>query len=158
MIRALAITATLMFSIAAHAEVTVAEPWSPPSKNPMMGAAYMQLTSTKDCTLVAAKSDASEHVELHDVIEDNGVFRMRKQDAITLAANTATTLAPGGMHMMLIGLNGPLNDGESYDVTLQFKGCDVKEKRVSVPISNAQWKAHVKQGGTAASSHDHHEH
>ena len=48
-------------------------------------------------------------------------MRMRQVEAIEVAPGTPTVLEPGGLHIMLIGLTGPLVEGESFPLTLDFE-------------------------------------
>lgn len=85
-------------------------------------AAFMTLHNrgSADLVLVGAVSDVSEITELHDHINDNGVMRMRRVPQIDLPAGSSTELKPGSLHVMLIGLKQPLQDGDAVNVTLQF--------------------------------------
>ena len=75
-----------------------------------------------DDWLMAATSDLARKTELHSMTMDNGVMRMRKvEGGIPVPAGQMVTLAPGGYHIMLIGLKAPLNAGQAYDVTLDFR-------------------------------------
>jgi copper(I)-binding protein len=82
----------------------------------------IQNNSAKDDWLIAATSDLARKTELHNMTMDNGVMRMRQvQSGIPVPAGGTVTLAPGGYHIMLIGLKAPLNAGQAYDVTLDFR-------------------------------------
>ena len=87
-------------------------------------AAYMTITNTgeTDDTLVAAAADVSKAVELHTMSMEDGVMRMRQlEDGVPLPASETVTLQPGGLHVMLIGLNDRLEKGESFAMTLTFE-------------------------------------
>jgi copper(I)-binding protein len=67
-----------------------------------------------------------------DTAMSGEVMQMRQVSAIDLPAGTAVSLAPGGYHIMLLGLVSPLEVGQSFDVTLTFAtGPDLV---VSVPV------------------------
>jgi len=91
--------------------------------------------------LVAATSDLARKTELHSMTMDNGVMRMRQvEGGIPVPAGGTVTLAPGGFHIMLIGLKAPLHAGQGYDVTLDFRhagpmtitGTAVKPAEISI--------------------------
>lgn len=88
------------------------------------GAAYGLLVNVgaADDVLVAASSDAAEVVELHEMVMGEGdVMQMRPlEDGIAVPAGGFAELAPGGLHVMLIGLRAPLVAGETMDLTLTF--------------------------------------
>jgi len=100
-------------------------------------AAFMQLTNRGDAAHVdSAKSPVADIVELHTHINDQGVMRMRKIERIDLPAQQAVMLKPGGLHVMLLGLNRDLQVGEEIEVTLVFS--DGSEKRLLVPVKMMQ--------------------
>jgi len=71
--------------------------------------------------LVAASSPKAERVELHSMVMDNGVMRMRAESSLAVPANGSLTLAPGGNHLMLFGLDPAVKAGDRVPVTLTFK-------------------------------------
>src|SRR6056300_810521 len=72
--------------------------------------------------LLAAESSLSRKTELHTMEVTNGVMKMRQIDGgIAIPAGKTIQLAPGGFHVMLIGLKAPLNADEHYQVTLVFE-------------------------------------
>ena len=82
----------------------------------------IQNNGTDDDWLLAANSDLARKTELHSMTMDNGVMRMRRVDSgIKVPAGGTVTLAPGGYHIMLIGLKTPLTAGQAFDVTLEFR-------------------------------------
>jgi copper(I)-binding protein len=87
-----------------------------------VSAAFMMLHNPTAAAraLVAAASPAATTVELHTHQNDGGVMRMRQVERIDVPAGGQTTLAPGGYHVMLIGLTGPLTEGATVPLTLTF--------------------------------------
>lgn len=77
--------------------------------------------SAQSHKLVAATSDASEHVELHEHIKVDGMMRMQQVESIAIPAKTMTALKPGGYHIMLINLKQNLTIGQKVPVTLRFE-------------------------------------
>lgn len=97
-------------------------------------AAYMTLRnngSTPDA-LVAASTDAADLVELHTVIEENGVMKMRPVPQIAIPAAGEQQLRPGGYHVMLIGITRDLEEGDTIDLTLTLEHAGPIE--LSVPV------------------------
>ncbi|MFP4440124.1 MAG: copper chaperone PCu(A)C [Chloroflexaceae bacterium] len=100
-------------------------------------AAYMTLvngSATADA-LISAATDAAEVVELHTVIMEENVMRMRPVEQIEVPANGETELRPGGFHIMLIGLQRDLNAGDGVELTLTFENAG--EVTVSAPVQMA---------------------
>lgn len=86
------------------------------------GAGYVTLRNAgpEPARLVAATSPAARAVELHTHAMEQGVMRMRQVESIELPPGAPVALAPGGLHLMLIGLAAPLRQGERVPVTLRF--------------------------------------
>jgi copper(I)-binding protein len=87
-------------------------------------AAYLSITNhgSKADRLLAVESGLARKTELHTMDVINGVMKMRQIDGgIAIPAGKTIQLAPGGLHVMLVGLKAPLNADDSYQVTLVFE-------------------------------------
>ena len=87
-------------------------------------AAYLSITNhgTTPDRLLDVESSLARKTELHTMAVTNGVMKMRQIDGgIAIPAGKTIQLAPGGFHVMLIGLKAPLNADEHYQVTLVFE-------------------------------------
>lgn len=99
-------------------------PWvrasAPGQKN---GAGYVQIQNKGSQTdrLISATTANVGRVELHTIINENGVAKMRQVQGIEVPAGASATLAPGGFHIMFMGLNAPFKVGEVVPVTLRFE-------------------------------------
>ena len=82
--------------------------------------------------LVGGSSPVARSVEIHTMRMDGAVMRMRRQAAVDIAAEGQTKLAPGGTHLMLVGLGAPLAPGQSFDLALDF--AEAGRKTVSVKV------------------------
>jgi hypothetical protein len=101
-----------------------------------LSSAYMQIVnnSNQDIRFIGAKSSVSPKIEIHEHSMENGLMRMRQVSAIAIKKGEQVTLMPYGFHLMIFGLNKPLKDGETIDLTLQFSGhADVL---VSLPVES----------------------
>lgn len=120
----------------------------------MNSAAFMQLKNEgpEDITLVAAKSQVANNVELHTHTQDNGVMRMRQISEISLPAGEVIKLQPGGMHIMLIGLTQNLSAGENISLSLEFSDGSTQALEVPVqtvmPMDNAGKMQHMHEKKT----------
>lgn len=83
--------------------------------------AFMQLRAAADATLVSAASPVASIVEIHEMKMDGGMMKMNAVDRLPLPAGKAVDLKPGGYHVMLMGLTGPLRAGEIVPLTLTFE-------------------------------------
>ncbi len=118
------------------------------------GAAYLTITNNGSADrLLGAESSVSARTELHTHIKQDGVMRMRHVDAIEVPAGETVMLAPGGDHVMLMGLKAPLKKGQSFELTLVFE----KAGRVPVTVDVAGVGAKAPHGqghgGGHGSSH-----
>ncbi len=114
------------------------------------GGAYISVMSHGDADrLVSATSPVAKRVEIHTHIKDGDVMRMRKVEApLPVTADQPIKMAPGGIHVMLMGLNSPLSSGTSIPVTLVFETAG--EMTVDVPVIKRSTK--VGHGGHSGHS------
>lgn len=97
-------------------------------------AAYLTINNAGAAKkLVKADSNVANAVELHNHVHENGVMKMRQVKDIEVPAKGKATLQPGGLHIMLIGLKAPLQDGQKVPLTLTFD--DGNTKQLDVPVS-----------------------
>ena len=87
------------------------------------GAAYMLIENhtAEDDQLLSAATDVAATVELHESAESGGMMTMTPVSAIPVPANGQVELAPGGLHIMLIGLTRELVAGEDVTLSLTFE-------------------------------------
>ena len=87
-------------------------------------AAYVQITnqgSTPD-RLITAKIEIAKRVEIHSIEMDNGVMRMRPVvGGLPIPAGETVKLAPGGLHIMLMGLTDHLAVGSQHEIVFTFE-------------------------------------
>ncbi len=133
MIRPILIAASLS-AAPVFADVTVVAPWARASilaSRP--GAAYLSLQADTPDTLVSISTPVADRAMIHAVDSDaDGIVRMGALKVLPLAAGEAVTFAPGGMHIMLMGLTEKLVEGESFPLVLTFE--TVGEVTIEVPI------------------------
>lgn len=98
------------------------------------GAAYFTIANASAADrLLEAQSPVADRVELHTHdVDSAGVMRMRQVEAIDLPAGETTALEPGGLHVMLIGLEDRLVEGEAFPLTLVFEKAGAVEVEVAV--------------------------
>lgn len=107
-----------------------------PAQRPM-SAAYVTLCNAGpgEDALIGATSPGVATIEIHETRSAQGVSGMHHEKEIVLPAGEAVTLAPGGRHLMLIGLLGPLDVGATMPITMQFRsGATVT---VDLPVRDA---------------------
>lgn len=120
--------------------IVVTDGWVRATASPtvLTTAAYMTLQnkSDSDDILVGADFPGAAMTELHTSVEENGVMRMDEVDGIDIPAGETAVLAPSGNHIMLMGLEGPLNEGDTVDLLLTFE--QAGEIAVTLPVKKSQ--------------------
>lgn len=116
--------------------VTVADGWVKAAASGMSAAfGEVKNSGTEDVTIDSVTSAASSDVQLHEtVLADSGEMMMQQKDGgFVIPAGGSFVLAPGGNHIMLMGLVDPImagaevtftltfSDGSSYDFTVPAK-------------------------------------
>jgi len=71
--------------------------------------------------LVSVSFSRAKEVQLHEMKMDGDKMMMRQMTGIEIPANGTVELKPGGYHLMLMGLDSPIKDGEQLKMTLQFE-------------------------------------
>lgn len=126
------------------------------------GAVYLTVVNgtAEDDQLAAVSSPVAQAAELHETVDDNGVMRMHHEpEGFAVPAGGALQLAPGGKHVMLIGLTAPLAVGDTIMLTLTF--AHAGEKVVHAPVMEIEGSGHMDhQPGAGmtpapAEEHDH---
>jgi copper(I)-binding protein len=93
------------------------------------GAAYVPLMNNgkEEDALTGAETPVAAEVQFHQTKIENSVAKMRRLKEVKLPPGEKVLFAPGGLHLMLIGLKEPLQDGGRIPLTLHFaKAGDIK--------------------------------
>ena len=69
-------------------------------------------------TIKQITTDAAASVMLHRSTLDNGMMRMGAVEELFVAPGEVLVLAPGGMHVMLMGLRAPLDENQIIYVNI----------------------------------------
>jgi copper(I)-binding protein len=109
---------------AAQSALTVTGAWSratPPGTT--VGAAYLVIDNrgSRSDRLLSVSSPRATRVEVHATVHDGDTARMKRVDPLHVGARERIELAPGGMHLMLMGLDAPLREGEQVPLVLRFE-------------------------------------
>lgn len=129
--------------------ITVSEAWVralPPTQ--ANTAAYLLIDNRGEATasIVGASSDIAERVEFHTTREVDGYQRMEQLSQLELAPGRRLELAPGGTHLMLLGLQRMPSAGEQVQLCLRLGNGD-----------ESCFSAEVRRDG-GQPSHEHHHH
>ncbi len=99
------------------------------------GVAYMDIRNAGDdpVSLVGLRTDVSGMPEIHRTSTDgSGVSSMAPAGDVMIGPGEVVALEPGGLHAMLMRLQAPLREGDSFALQLLFS--DGSEVTVMVPI------------------------
>ncbi|EWT00067.1 hypothetical protein N865_17970 [Intrasporangium oryzae NRRL B-24470] len=91
-------------------------------------------TSPQPVTIVGGTTEVARAVEVHTMVMNaDGTMSMTvKKGGLVVPAGGAATLAPGGDHVMLLGLSRPLSNGE--EITLRMRTADGDDLAWTVPV------------------------
>lgn len=106
-------------------DLEIEHPWSraTPAGAKVAGGYFTIINngSTPD-RLLSISSDVSDKAELHEMSVKDGVMTMRPvTDSLEIPAGGKVALAPGGYHLMFIGLKRQPKQGEKFSATLTFE-------------------------------------
>ncbi|MEO8062795.1 MAG: TonB-dependent receptor [Pseudomonadota bacterium] len=131
--------------------LVIGHPWSPPiAAGRPVGVAYLSITNNGDSadTLTGASSPLAASVQMHQTTLSEGMARMRPLAELTIASRKTVKIEPGGIHLMLVGLNGPLLAGTTFPLTLVFRNAgsitvqiNVEERDAPPAAENAMTQA-----------------
>ena len=128
-----ALAAILVACGPADGQLRVSDIWARPGLAGGNSAVYFVIhneTAGTD-TLLSASSDVAGAVELHMTSMQNGNMQMMHQQEVPVPTGK-TEFKPGGLHVMLIGLNQDLNPGDMFSLTLDFVTAGVIPLEVTV--------------------------
>ena len=128
-----ALLAALALSSHAFADVSAEGIWvrGTVAKQTATGA-FMTLKTAKATQLISAASPVAEVVEVHEMVMDGNMMKMRALAKLDIPANTPVELKPGSYHIMLMGLKKPLVDGEKVPLTLNFENAAKQKEKLEL--------------------------
>jgi copper(I)-binding protein len=109
--------------------------------NAPVGGGFLTITNNgaAEDRLISATSPAAGDVQLHEMAMEGDVMKMRElPEGIPVPAGETVTLQPGGLHLMLMQLTGPLVEGTSFPVTLTFEKAGAVTVDLNVLSSGAK--------------------
>ncbi len=108
------------------------------------GAAYLTVTAQgqEPDRLIAVETPRAAKAELHTMILDGDIMKMRQVSAIEINPGEPTVLKPGGLHIMLVGLKAPLREKDRFPMTLTFEKAGKIEVQIAVESAGARDAGH----------------
>ncbi len=128
------------------------------------GAAYLVVHDSVADQITGFSTPVASMAELHQSRMNNGVMEMRPVASLPVGPGHDVTLAPGGYHLMLMGLKQPLKPGDHFPLTLTFAKAGAVTTDVTVERAGASGPSMVKpdanmggmdMGGMDMSGHAH---
>lgn len=114
--------AALSLTSAANAAPTAEAAWTRPAAQGQTGAGFMTLKNpdAKPDALVSVASPMAKSVQIHRSGMAGGMSSMKPLDRVAVPAGGSVTFAPGGYHLMLLGLTKGVKVGDAVPATLTF--------------------------------------
>lgn len=106
--------------------------------NAPVGGGFLTIenTGTEADRLISASSTVAGATQIHEMAMEGDVMKMRQLvDGLEIPAGETVVLAPGGYHIMFMGLNQAFVQGETVAVTLTFEKAGSVE--VLLPVEAA---------------------
>lgn len=82
--------------------------------------------------LISATSPRAAHVEVHEMVMDGAVMRMRPIEGLVIPAGGQVELKPGAQHLMFTGVTQPFVEGEEIPVQLTFEHAGTMD--IALPV------------------------
>lgn len=99
-----------------------------------LSAAFVVLhnTGSHPVTLVGARTPVAERAELHRTRQQGDQVRMEPVERVAIPAGERLALEPGGLHLMLLGVQRRLEEGDTVKLELLF--ADGGRLELSLPV------------------------
>lgn len=101
----------------------LADPYTRAAPAGGVSAVFVRIENTTASadTLIAARTDASDDVQIHQSVQDtDGLNRMAPAETVPVPPGQTVALEPGGLHIMLLDLQRDLTVGDSLLVEFDF--------------------------------------
>jgi periplasmic copper chaperone A len=144
---ALLVACAIALSSAAHAydykagAIEIDHPWARATpKGASVAAAYLTIrnTGSEPDRLVGGSTPVAGKFEVHEMSMENGVMRMRPvEGGLKIKPGETVELKPQSLHVMMPGLNQPLERGTSFKGTLVFEKAGPVEVEFNVEAIGA---------------------
>lgn len=102
-------------------------------------AVYFDLTNDGERAVAVRAADIADaqSTEMHDMMEYGGVMTMAAMGPLSVPVGQTIKFAPGGKHVMAMGVSPKLKAGAKTEMTLTIAGGDKASFPVTVEAANA---------------------
>ena len=120
--------------------ITVDHPWARATPGAVKNSAAFMLFDNKGAAdkLISVTGTVAKEIQIHSMVTEAGVMKMREVTALEIPANGKAELKPGGFHIMLIGMPEGLKEGTKFPLKLKFE----KAGEVTVQVTAEKPGAH----------------
>ena len=103
--------------------ITINHPWARATPGAVKNSAAFMLFDNKGAAdkLVSVTGTVAKEIQIHSMVTEAGVMKMREIKGLDIPANGKAELTPGGYHIMLIGIADGLKEGTKFPLTLKFE-------------------------------------
>ena len=114
--------------------LVVRDAWVRAADSGATGGAYLTLANadTTTLTIVSMSTPVAASTELHETMQMSGMVHLMARPDFVLKRDSVLTMAPGGLHLMLTGLNRALHAGDTVSLTLTL--ADGRSVPVAIPV------------------------
>ena len=120
--------------------ITIDHPWARATPGAVKNSAAFMTFDNKGAAdkLISVTGTIAKEIQIHSMITEAGVMKMREITALDIPANGKAELKPGGFHVMLIGIPDGLKEGTKFPLKLKFE----KAGEVTVQVTAEKPGAH----------------
>ena len=131
----IAVFLTMCSSVSAESyslgDITVTESFSYPT-NGRSGAGYFTLTNDGPADVLMDVTADFPRVMMHQSLMQDGVMTMKHRMMVAVPALGELEFAPGGYHVMFMGLSDRWTGGDEIEASLQFKNAGTLDIKFTV--------------------------
>lgn len=102
-----------------------------------VSAGYISITNLgdQDQILQSFSSSAAQMVQLHETTMSNGMMSMDRIDELVVPAGGSIDMQPGGLHLMIMGVDKEAFAGDSIDMQISFASGEVID--INIPVKKS---------------------
>ncbi|MDA9688846.1 copper chaperone PCu(A)C [Betaproteobacteria bacterium] len=92
-------------------------------------------SSNEDIDLIAASSPFAKNIEIHSMQIVDNVMKMKKQEKITISANSKVSLGkknPNNYHLMVFDVSPQITERNKFTINLSFSNGEKLQTEISV--------------------------
>ena len=120
--------------------ISIGHPWARATPGAVKNSAAFMVFDNKGSAdqLIGVTGDIAKDIQIHSMITEAGVMKMREIKSLDIPANGKAELKPGGFHVMLIGLKDGLKEGATFPLKLKFEKAGEVTVQVTAEKPGAQ--------------------